>query len=314
MKWNFRWGKKQRQMPGLVGVSETATHIAAAYTVIHDGKVIVKGHFCAEAGDLAARQQLLGQFVAEHQLQGANCTYVLGSSDYGLSLVEAPLVAKQEIAHALRWLLKDSVNYPIEEAIIDCFDVPFVRAKDNVKMVYAASIHKDLVPKIQTLIEATGLLLRFIDIPELALRNIVNFHPVETKGCAFIALSSTGGKLILCRGEDLCITRSFDLKLGELGKNPNEDSGILESLALEVQRSFDYISSIFRQTIQNNIVLAPTLVNGTIVMDSLKSALGAEVFLLKAVECFSFEKSITEEAVAECLLAIGGSMRQEQLA
>jgi MSHA biogenesis protein MshI len=275
-------------------------------------EAIVKAYFMVEEVDLVSRQQRLNAFVAENKLQGAECSYILTSGDYILSLVDAPLVAKEETVHALRWLLKDSISYPIEEAIIDCFEVPFPRAKDNAKMVYAVAMHKPLIQKVQNLIATSGLALKFIDIPELALRNIVNRHPAELKGCAFVVLEPTGGKLILCRGEELCIARSFELKLSEIGKTPDADGATLESLALEIQRSFDYLSSVFRQSIPNSIVLAPSLVNRTIVMESLKSALGSEIFLLKTAECLSFEKPMTDEEEARCLLAIGGSMRIEE--
>jgi MSHA biogenesis protein MshI len=314
VEWDFGWGKKRQKLEGLVGVSETPTHIAAVYTITRDKESIVKAYFVAEVLDLAARQQRLSQFVAENNLQGADCSYVLTSGNYTLSLVDTPLVAKEETVHAIRWLLKDSVNYPIEEAIIDCFDVPFLRAKDNAQMVYAVATQKDLVPRVQALIEPSGLNLKYMDIPELVLRNIIRRHPEESKGCAFVTLDMGSGKLVLCREGNLCITRSFDLKMSELGKNPSEDGVTLESLALEIQRSFDYINSVFRQSIPNVIVLAPSLIDRNIISESLKGALGSAVFSLKTAECLTFEKPMTDEEEARCLLAIGGSMRVEETA
>ncbi len=298
----------------MVGITETPTSISAVYAIKNGTQVTIKAQQCERVGDLAAKQRFLTQFVTDNSLQGVLCSYVLEVGEYSLNLFDAPAVPKEEVHRAVRWLLRENINFPIEDAIIDTFELPFARAKDNGKMLYAVAIRKELISKIENLIAPTGLVLSVIDIPELVLKNVVNRHPQQLKGCAFIQLSPTYGKLILCREEQICITRSFELKLEELGQDQEQDSRILEALALEVQRSFDYINSVFRQNIPNIIILAPTGVNKEVVQNFLKSNLGAEVYCLKMAEHFTFEKPLKEEEEAEYLLAAGVALRQPEAA
>jgi MSHA biogenesis protein MshI len=168
-----------------------------------------------------------------------------------------------------------------------------------------------LLPKIENVVEQAGLELKYIDIPELILKNIVNRHPQQLKGCVFLQLNEMGGRLILCRNEQVCITRSFEIKLNNLGKDPEADNRVLETLALEVQRSFDYINSIFRQNVPNVIIIAPTTLDKSILEASLKNTLGSEVYFLKLNEHFIFEPPVKEEEEANILLATGAVLREE---
>ncbi len=121
------------------------------------------------------------------------------------------------------------------------------------------------------------------------------------------------GKLILYREKQRCIIRSFELSLGELGKDPENDGKKIDSLALEIQRSFDYMNSVFRQSIPNVIVLAPTTIGNHIIQESLKNTLGSEVNSLKLSECVTFEQPMKEEEEANCLLAVGTVLREEEI-
>lgn len=310
MKWSFRREKKEGKKAGIVGIHESAKTIAIAYALLVDSKITVKTFELHKTEEFAAKQTALQQFVLTHGLQGVPCSYVLSPGEYSLNLVDEPTVPKEEIPKALRWLLKDMLSFPIEDAIIDTFELPFTRAKDNTKMVYAAAMKKEILPKLVSFIEPSGLILKYIDIPELVLKNIVNLHPQEMKGCALLYLGPKHGKLILSRNQQLCIARSFELKSDELGKDPARDARILDALSLEIQRSYDYIGSIFRQNIPNVIILMPTLTDRNIMQDSFKNSLGAEIYFLNLSELMTFENPLKDEEEAEGLLAIGGVLRE----
>jgi len=311
VRWSFSRRTKIGHRPGIVGVTETPTSIAIAYANAQESKPKVQVIFQA-ADTLADKQAILKKFVAENQLQGVLCSYVLSSGDYSLNLVDAPLVAKEEIPRAMRWVVRDLINFPVEEAVIDIFEVPFPRVRDNVRMIYAAVMRKPVVDKIEALINPSGLSVAFIDIPELVLRNILVRNPQKLKGCVFVYLGDKGGKLILCRDEQICIARSFELKLEALGQDPVQNNKILESLALEIQRSFDYMNSVFRQNIPNVIVMAPTVLDKNSLEVSLKSNLGAEVYSLKLSEQLTLSNPMTESDEVNSLLAIGATLRTEE--
>lgn len=311
LKWNFGWAKQKKQKEGMVGIYETPTSIAVVYGVLVEPKPFILAQAFEITTTPEAKAAFISQFVNTHALQGVNCTYILDIGEYNLNLVESPSVSAAEIPLAMRWVLRDLINFPIDEAIIDTFDVPFLRARDNVKMIYVATIQKQQITRIETLVHATGLVLKFIDIPEMILKNILARNPQKFKSCALVQLNDKGGKLILCRDDQLCISRSFDLKLEVLGQDSEKDAKTLESLALELQRSFDYMNSVFRQSIQNIIVLVPTKVDKNIIGGSLKANLGSEVVELKLPEIFKIEKPINVGDEVNYLLAMGTVLRTE---
>ena len=313
MDWRFSWMEKKRKREGMIGIIESAASLNLVYGVLQREKLVVKAHQRVVAPTLSSRQAALKQFVIMHDLLGVETTYVLNPVEYHLTLLEEPLVAKEEVSQAIRWLLKDSINYPIENAIVESFEVPYPRAKDNSKMVYAVAMNKNIVVKVEALVNPSGATLKYIDIPELALCNLINENKEMSKGCVFVQLEAYGGKIILCRHEEICIARSIDLKLKNLGENKEDDNALLETLALEIQRSFDYLNSVFRQSVQNVIVLAPSSLDNTLIKTSLSSALGAEVSLLNLEELVSFETPLSEAENKESLLAIGAILRQRKV-
>ncbi len=308
--WSFGRYQKKKQKEGLVAIHETPRGITAVYGISVAEKMVVKAHVFQATESLEAKQEVLEKFVKENALQSAACTYVLASGDYTLHLVDEPAVPAEEIPKAMCWIVRDLIQFPIAEAVIDTFPLPFPRAKDNVKMLYAVVVKKEIISKIKARIDATGMALKYVDIPELALKNLLAKHPQQPKGCALMVLEGQGGKLILMKNESLCIARSFELKLDTLGKEELQDGKILESLALEVQRSFDYINSVFRQSVENVVILAPTRMDKNSIQASLKNSLGSEVIFLNVSEIVQFEQPLKEGEECEYLLAAGSVLRE----
>ena len=296
----------------MVAIEESSRGIAVVYGMLRDPKPLIKAQVFELVTEMDAKQAVIRKFVSDYALQGVDCSYVLDVGEYSLNLVEAPAVAALEIPMAMRWVLKDLIHFPSEEAIIDTFELPCLRSRDNVKMIYAAAIQKQQLRKIENHIQSTGLVLKCIDIPEMTLKNILVRYPEKFKSCALVQLNHKGGQLILSRDDQLCFCRSFDLELDKLGENTEKDAKTLESLALELQRSFDYMNNVFRQNIENIIVLAPTPLDVNIVGSSLKANLGAEIFQLKLSDIFDFDKTLEAADAVNYLFAIGAVLQTEE--
>lgn len=314
VKWLFsRETKKSSRQDGLVGVYETPSTISAAYATFQSPVYTIQSYMTAMTSTPAAKQEVLNKFVQDKELMGLPCSYVMPKDAYSLNLVETPAVETDEVPEAMRWVLRDLISFPIEEAVIDIFELPFPRARDNVKMLYATAIRKSLIPTIESLIQDSGLVLKYIDIPELALRNIVRLVPEDLNGVALVQVEVNGGKIILCKNGQICITRSFEHKLESL-LNTTEDSSssekALELLELEIQRSFDYLSSVFRQTLTNTIILAPGVMKQDLIQEALKNTLGADVSCLELSSLVTFEKPISKAEEVLCMLAVGAALRE----
>ena len=93
--------------------------------------------------------QKLGQAMHLGQYQ---CAALLKPGDYQLLLVEAPNVPKDELKSAIRWRIKDMIDYHIDDATVDVLDIPPEDgAGGRNHLMYAIAARNDL---IQTCVRA----------------------------------------------------------------------------------------------------------------------------------------------------------------
>jgi MSHA biogenesis protein MshI len=298
---------------GFVGVYETPQSLSVAYGVSDGSVLTIKAQFfqSLSLGDTGIKKAALERFVKMNHLEGVSCTYVLGPGEYNLYLVESPAVPIQERSQAVSWLVRDLVNFPIEEAVIDTFELPFARARDNLNMLYAVVMRKSQMTGIEQFVNESGLFLTHIDIPELVLKNIMNLDAHYQEGCAVIQMHAQGGRLILLQNNSICMIRSFDLSLDDLVSPTGATA--LESLCLEIQRSFDYVNSMFRKNINNTVVLAKTSVDISMIQAAIKNTLGFEVNIFDFSENIKAEKRLSDEERVECIFAIGALLKDQAL-
>lgn len=313
MKWIFKRPKTIKP-PGLVGLQITPQGIAMAYCLCLSGQVkpSIKALAFKEAATLTEKTEALRQFVLENHLEQVECNFVLNYKEYRLALVDAPVVPQEEINQALQWLAREAIDFPIEEAVLDSFEVPLPRARDSHKVCYLTAVQRLVIPPIKTLVTQAGLVLKSIDVPELILRNLAFQQPSDTKGQLVVQLIPTGGRLLVCREGNIYLIRNLDLNLESLLKGqPSENTeGILEEVALEIQRSLDFCQGYFRQPVAQSILLLPTQLNIDLLQQTLHSALGLEIQALDMAHHLAFEPSISTSDQINSLMAIGAALRE----
>src|SRR5687768_16775723 len=52
------------------------------------------------------------------------CVTLLPRNEYQIVLVDAPSVPADEVKAALRWRIKDMIDYPVDEATVDMLELP----------------------------------------------------------------------------------------------------------------------------------------------------------------------------------------------
>ena len=90
--------------------------------------------FNATAGPDAAAAALRALNLPSMAISG-----VLQSSEYQLALVETPDVPPAELRAAMRWRLRDSIDFRVEDAVIDVFDIPPQSRGSQGRMMYAVA-------------------------------------------------------------------------------------------------------------------------------------------------------------------------------
>jgi MSHA biogenesis protein MshI len=179
------------------------------------------------------------------------CTTVLSGGEYQIMSAEAPNVPREEIKAAMRFRLKDILDFPVDDATFDVLEIPLdpnaaVRPQQSVFAVAA-------------LFEKARLELGTIDIPEMAQRNVSSMLEADGRGVAMLSFGEDGGLLTVSWRGELYLSRRIEVTLGQLLEtDPDRKHQVFDKITLELQRSLDHFDRQFSFIGLAKLVLAPT--------------------------------------------------------
>lgn len=263
--------------------------------------------------------QEIGKWVARRGLKGASCVTVLEPGSYQLLQVELPNVKPEEMREAVRWRIKDLVDFPVEEAAVDLFDLPERSTYRRTAYVVAAA-GSSIEPRVSMLREA-GLEIRAIDITELALRNLAHRMPENELGVALLWVGRDASQIGIFRHSKLYLARNINtgwaqlvaaqgVSDGALALAPDEQ--LLDSMVLEMQRSLDYYESHFGQNPVSNLVVLPTVEPVPALIAHLEQNMAVGIRLFDHESLFDWPEPPDPEVLARCIVALGGALREER--
>jgi MSHA biogenesis protein MshI len=243
-KFSAGWGAVVRQGGRLDLVHAVA--LAGKRPLIH-----VLDSFQIEVDEADA----LSRLAAARSLKRLRCTTLLDEGQYSLVQFEAPAGPAEERVEALRWRLKDSVDFAVDDAAVAIIDIPNDGARQaNVFAVAAAS---SVVGARMGLFRESHLALEAIDIPELALRNVAALFEEDNRGLAFVSLTDVGCMLVITFRGELILSRRIDMTSSALAKADEERRlQLLERLALELQRTLDNFDRQYGYVSISRLILA----------------------------------------------------------
>ena len=264
-----------------------------------------------EEDQFLKQKDALRDAVAKHKLMGHSCNLVLHPSEYQLLLVEAPNVAPQELRQAMRWQVKDLVHESLDDMIIDVFPLPGDSFRGRTAMVYVVVVARDIIKKHVSSAKECGLNLLTIDISELCLRNITALLQQNSDdSVGLLMLGEGGGSINLTEGPRLYLSRKIEIDVREIASVTNSGDPVVETLALEVQRSFDYYESQLGKGIITHMMVAPSSVDIAGVVNLLDEMLQVKVDRIDLGS--QLEMGDTSPAMqAKCFAAIGAALRQK---
>jgi len=235
---------------------------------------------------------------------------VLPSSSYHLLLVEAPDVPADELRSAVRWRIKDVIDFHIDDAVIDVFRMPAHVRGGPQQMMYAVAARAEFVRAQVTALEEAGLTLEVIDVLELSLRNIAARLEEGTGGVALLHLTDTGGVLLLLRHGVIYLTRRIETGTEALRAGNGQRSSLISGLALEARRSLDYFESHYEQ---NAIPALYTSGLDPADQDLVRQELGISVRNVDVRSFLDTELALDEDTQRRCLPAIGAALRMDEV-
>ncbi len=263
--------------------------------------------FCPWAGEEEAK--VLSRLAARHQLKRVRCTTVLDLDEYKLIPTEAPDVRPDELRAALRWRLKDLIEFHVNDAAIDAFELPKDNRGGQVRSMFAVVAKNGTIQARADRLCAAGVNLDVIDIPELAQRNLAALAPEDAAGVAFLALTETGGLITITKQTELYFSRSLDIGARALG--PHDGNDAPERLILEIQRSLDYFDSHFRQPPIGHLLLDPETAVVPGLVERFASSLNIKV---AAFDVGSLLEWRSERPKTARLPVVGAALREEIVA
>ncbi len=309
----FKRGQPKSTLPGLCSISFSTEGLALAY-VLPSVKGPVLQHCQFVACAITEQLSVLTSLVAEHNLQGVACSWLLQPADYKILSVAALPVEPSEMAAALSWNIKDLIDFPVADAAIDYFAAPAATTignkPNNLNVVVT---HRNQLQKIAEVVQASGLILTTIDIPELALRNCAMLFDKEEKGLTLIWTNGSDNLLVIVRQGCLYHSRNIiqpnlTLLAAEITATLNESQEkLLERFILDVQRSMDYYQSQLHQPALTKMLI--TLKQPQL-LEYLTANLVGKVEELDLRSVLTTQLELNEELQTHCLAVIGGALRE----
>ena len=251
----LNWFSKSPQTSGLLAVSIESGSIRFAHVRNAGGPRPLATNWWTVPAELSEQASSLQKSAKERGYGRSVCTTLLEPAEYQILLVEPPKVPPDELKAAIRWKIKDLLEYHVDDATVDVFELRS-GSDTAAKAMYAVATPNEIVQKRIALFEEARVALRVIDIPEMAQRNIAALFEAPDKATAMLAFSSWGGLLTISYHGELLLTRRLEVTAVQLGQREHGDH-YRERVAIEITRSLDMFERQRLSVAVGELLLAP---------------------------------------------------------
>ncbi|HEX8610494.1 MAG TPA: agglutinin biogenesis protein MshI [Telluria sp.] len=303
-----------KKKDGLLAIALHAEGVFAARVKRQDAgmpRVTLASFYPADKGSGPDMLEKTGKDLHANSFR---CATVLGAGEYTLLSVEAPNVPADELRTAVRWRLKDMLDFPADQASIDVLDIPTDKAQGRSQSLFAVAARNSLIESRQNRFVDAGVPLAVIDIPEMAQRNISALVEPDGRGVAMLSFSNEGGLLTVTYKAELYLARRIDVTLDQLLDSDHDRKHVCyDKITLELQRSLDHFDRQYNFINVSKLVLAPTGASG--LDEYLSSNLYTKVESLDLASVLDLAGVPELAALAQqqrFFLILGAALRQEE--
>lgn len=302
------FSKKQR--PGWLCLNLHADRIDLSHVLV-EGKprpeILLCESFRKEGSDFDTLRRLR----KELSLDRYQCATLLKTNEYQLLTVDAPNVPAAEAKNALRWSIKDMVDYPVETAVVDGVRVPGAENAGRPAQMLAVATRNEVIAAAVKPFNDADIDLEVVDVPELAQRNLAALFEQDGRGLAMLCFGDNGALLTFTSGGELYQARRIDVSLRDFVPGADEAERY-DRIALELQRSLDHFDRQFRSVSVSRLVISP-VPDGARLAEYLGANLTVPVTLLDLGQVMDFP-GVPELRdplrQSQCLQMIGASLRE----
>lgn len=188
--------------------------------------------------------------------------HVLGHKDYQMFLVDKAAVRPEEMESSLRWTVTPLLDYPAAEANLSWMDIPKApNANNRTPQMYVIASRRDAINQRMDDFERANMSLQVMDIRETGQRNIsAALHDQDAAVCLIFA-DESGVQLTVTYKGELHLERYIRESLFEVSEDSETQTAEkkFDRVALEVQRSIDFVHRNASYMPFDGIYVAPTL-------------------------------------------------------
>lgn len=253
-------------------------------------------------------------------LPRAGFRLVLNPDEYQMHLVESPDVPDSELRDAVRWRIRDLIDFPVDEAAIDVFDMPQQGGgtREPGRLMCVVVARTPVIAQKAALINRSGGELEIVDITDLALRNVLALTRADASGAALLYVEAGYSLILITADSTLYLSRRIWIGAGELAGLNGRDVDtadfrrVADALALELMRSLEYYESHFTRPPVDTLYVAPLGTAESTLYRYLAQAIGVKVEGLDLNQWLDVPGGLAADAQGRSLLAIGAALRQER--
>ncbi|WP_422126565.1 pilus assembly protein PilM [Thioalkalivibrio sulfidiphilus] len=299
------WGRANKT----VSLCQGDGHLALA-ALSADGQLHTESTPIASRAEAAV---LLTRWVEQQGLRRAPAVITLEPGSYSLMQMERPAVETGELAAAVRWRVRDLIDFPLDEAITDVFELPAHAQRGRTPMINVVVARAEALRAQVALAESAGLVPWKIDVAELALRNLAERQTQGNETVASLFLMPQRGMVQITRADSLYLTRVLEYGSEAVISAAREGGGGFggpyDRVALELQRTMDYYDSHFGAAPVKRLIIMPPGEEMAVLAAGVGEGVGLPAGVLDVAGLFP---RVAGQAAldAHALLALGGVLNE----
>ena len=265
-----------------------------------------------ETGTITADS--LGKLRREADFDDHQVTTLLAPGEYQILLVDAPNVPTNEMKTAVRWKIKDGLNYHIDDATVDMVRIPASKyASGRPQSLYAIAAANSVIQERVRMFDAANIQLDVIDIPEMGQRNIAALFERPERALVVLAFDDYGGLMTFTAGGELYLSRRIEIGVGQLlDADENLRRQYRDRIETELHRSLDYFDRQYNQLpVDMVLVCVPDRTGLVEFLDSELDMKVQKLDLSQVLDISAVPELADSEFAARVLTTLGGALRQE---
>ncbi len=235
---------------------------------------------------------------------------LLERGQYQVLQAEAPEMPPEEWRDALRWRLKDQIEFPVDGAAIDLLAMPLQAGARNQRSLIAVAAPATARLALRRDGEDAGWQWQAMDVAETALRNLSALLASPNRGHALLHLGETHATLVITVAGALLLSRQVEVTRAHLADTDEHTrQQALERAGLELQRTLDNFDRVFSQVAVERLDVLPGP-GAESLADFARELLYVPVLVAKIADKLDTSRLAADTDLSDHWLAIGAALRR----